>query len=673
MRIVVNCQIIHFIEHKKVTESLITVRDNTVTDKETATNTLSLSLYNIKVKLSILSKSLHSTMTKKKRNKSEKNTNDNDSSVPSFSIFDFVTLSSLLPPKPLVASVSSSSSSSTIINGNEKNENSKYSNSKDDNNNSYVYPVTDFPSISSFEVSMEFPALIVPVRRTNELRQKLKSIMLCRPLLSVIVELSDADDGELLYLSGANENRKVYRKIVLDPKRSGISCIPSSTSYNNDNSSNNTKMNDILKSLLEEEEDYGNNCRLGRHTITLSYDDWTTEEILTRLLVPEGIQEIPSAFEAVGHLAHVNLRKELLPYKYLVGKVLLEKNSPRIQTVVNKLGSIDTKYRTFGMEIIANSNGNGNSNSNNNEDDNNNWSDVVVKEEGCEYRLDFRKVYWNSRLGGEHRRLVQLIQQDAVNRINIKTEPQQVSSSVVVVADLMAGIGPFAIPLTAGTKMMMPIPLTTGTTKKMPDNTHNASLPIEVYANDLNPISYEYLVINAKRNKCDYINCNDDLVVECNKPQSCKLYVYNMDARAFCHQLQDRKIRPDHYIMNLPATALEFLDAFRGYPTTSSLSQQPQIHVHCFAPKDIQESRTEIWNRIETALGCSLDEKLDNVTIYPVRDVAPNKNMYCVSFRLPKAVSGLSRIQIISNQEEEEEEDQEEIESDSNKKRKTDC
>ncbi|OEU19275.1 Met_10-domain-containing protein, partial [Fragilariopsis cylindrus CCMP1102] len=307
---------------------------------------------------------------------------------------------------------------------------------------------------------------------------------------------------------------------------------------------------------------------------TLSYEDWTTEEILTRLLVPEGIQEIPSAFEAVGHLAHVNLRKELLPYKYLVGKVLLEKNAPRIQTVVNKLGSIDTKYRTFGMEIIArNGNGNGNSNNDNdNDDDDNNWSDVVVKEEGCEYRLDFRKVYWNSRLGGEHRRLVQLIQQDTVNRM--KKEPPQVSVSSSVIV---------------------------------------------VYANDLNPSSYEYLVINAKRNKCDYINCNDDL--------------------GFLSSITDREIRPDHYIMNLPATALEFLDAFRGYPTTSSLlpqqQPQPQIHVHCFAPKDIQESRTEIWNRMETALGCSLDEKLDNVTIYPVRDVAPNKNMYCVSFRLP--------------------------------------
>jgi tRNA (guanine37-N1)-methyltransferase len=508
---------------------------------------------------------------------------------------------------------------------------------------------------------MEFPALIVPVRRTHEVRKKFKSIMLSRPLLSVIVELSD-NDAEL-YLSSSNENRKDYRKIVLDPKRSGI-CISSlSTSSssptdigNNDNDNDNddnnkyTKTNEILKSLLEEEN---NSVRLGRHTITLSYDDWTTEEILTRLLLPEGIKEIPSAFEAVGHLAHVNLRNELLPYKYLVGKVLLEKNSPRIQTVVNKLGSIDTKYRTFGMEIIAGGN------TNNNNDDN--WSDVVVKEEGCEYRLDFRKVYWNSRLGGEHRRLVQFIQKDAVNRIKKEQKPKS-----LIVADLMAGIGPFAVPLTAGTATT-----TTTTTETL------TSLPIEVYANDLNPSSYEYLVINAKRNKCDYINCND-MTESTKQQQYCKLYVYNMDARAFCHQLQDRKIRPDHYIMNLPATALEFLDAFRGYPT-SLPQQQPQIHVHCFAPKDTEESRKEIWNRIETALGCSLDETIDDVTIYPVRDVAPNKNMYCVSFRLPKDVSGLSRIQIINHEEVEVDQDEkekkvdEEAESDSNKRRKTDA
>ena len=45
--------------------------------------------------------------------------------------------------------------------------------------------------------------------------------------------------------------------------------------------------------------------------------------------------DAPSSFETVGHIAHVNLRDELLPYKRLVGQVLLDKN-PAIRSVINK-------------------------------------------------------------------------------------------------------------------------------------------------------------------------------------------------------------------------------------------------------------------------------------------------------------------------------------------------
>ena len=65
------------------------------------------------------------------------------------------------------------------------------------------------------------------------------------------------------------------------------------------------------------------------------------------------IEEVPSSFEAAGHVAHLNLREEALPYKYLIGKAILEKNRPRIRLVVNKIGNIDNEFRTFPMEILA--------------------------------------------------------------------------------------------------------------------------------------------------------------------------------------------------------------------------------------------------------------------------------------------------------------------------------
>ena len=47
--------------------------------------------------------------------------------------------------------------------------------------------------------------------------------------------------------------------------------------------------------------------------------------------------DVPTSFETVGHVAHLNLRDEALPYKRLIGRVLLEKNAGRIRTILNKV------------------------------------------------------------------------------------------------------------------------------------------------------------------------------------------------------------------------------------------------------------------------------------------------------------------------------------------------
>jgi tRNA (guanine37-N1)-methyltransferase len=77
-------------------------------------------------------------------------------------------------------------------------------------------------------------------------------------------------------------------------------------------------------------------------------------------------------------------------------------------------------------------------------------------ESGCRFKLDFSRVYWNSRLHAEHERLVE------------QFKPGE------VIADVFAGVGPFAIPA--------------------------AKKGCGLFANDLNPYSFEYLNVNVVLN-----------------------------------------------------------------------------------------------------------------------------------------------------------------------------
>lgn len=239
------------------------------------------------------------------------------------------------------------------------------------------------------------------------------------------------------------------------------------------------------------------------YLLNYSYDDYSINEIYDKLLPPNiGIY----SFESVGHLIHLNLKEEQLPYKYIIGQVLLDKN-PRMKTVINKIGSINNTFRTFDMELLAGI------------DD----TVVTVNESNAVFTFDYRKVYWNSRLQGEHHKIIDEL---SLNKNN-------------VVADMFCGVGPFAIPL--------------------------ALNDIQVYANDLNPDSYKYLLINAKKNKVES-----------------KIHGYNMDGRDFIKKLVDDKIQFTDVIMNLPADSIEFLDVFSGlFP--SSYTNLPIIHCYSFS------------------------------------------------------------------------------------------
>lgn len=169
-------------------------------------------------------------------------------------------------------------------------------------------------------------------------------------------------------------------------------------------------------------------------------------------ILPEELHdEIPVGFNTAGHVgrsrthsflaavsdgnqAHLNLREQYLPYKSVIAQVLLDK-VPQVKTVINKTDNVGTEsvFRTFSYEVLAGPND----------------LNVEVKENDCTFRFDYSKVYWNSKLDTEHSRLVDMFQPGEV------------------VCDVMAGIGPFAVP--AGKKGVF------------------------VWANDMNPDSYLYL------------------------------------------------------------------------------------------------------------------------------------------------------------------------------------
>ncbi|XP_055291740.1 tRNA (guanine(37)-N1)-methyltransferase isoform X3 [Moschus berezovskii] len=209
-----------------------------------------------------------------------------------------------------------------------------------------------------------------------------------------------------------------------------------------------------------------------------------------------------------------------------------------------------------------------------------------VRENNYTYEFDFSKVYWNPRLSTEHSRITELLKPGDV------------------LFDVFAGVGPFAIPA--------------------------AKKNCTVFANDLNPESHKWLLHNCKLNKVDQ-----------------KVKVFNLDGKDFLQgpvreelmqqlgPLSKERKHSVHIVMNLPAKAIEFLSAFKalldGQPCGSELL--PIVHCYSFS-KDANPAK-DVQQRAGTVLGISLEACS---SVHLVRNVAPNKEMLCITFRIPAAI-----------------------------------
>ncbi|CAL9183231.1 unnamed protein product [Musa hybrid cultivar] len=495
---------------------------------------------------------------------------------------------------------------------------------------------------SKFDVNLQLWSLRIPREHCTSVGRLLHGYMLDRARIKPIVEDPTSEKNRLVILSEKIQN-------------SDLSEIPS-------------HVLDPLKGLC--------NIEAVPYSLTLGYSYW-----------------------GAGHVAHLNLTEDQLPYKDVIAKVIYDKNQPIIQTVVNKIGTITNEFRVPTFEVLAGK------------------SDMVteVKQYGVTFKLDYSLVYWNSRLEHEHIRLVSLFQRGET------------------ICDMFAGIGPFSIPA--------------------------ARKGCHVYANDLNSDSVHYLRINANINKVEdrvfaynmdakafmhhvmtvpdsdgmqktgeavsnedhynklatdekevvtleMLNAGKDNQDSVNgssvkKKTAVKRQLDKASEGMFAEfmvssldQIAEERLviavfqgnrntnkrirgfhltlfRPwehvDHVIMNLPASALDFLAIFLcrfisdeviiiisskvsitwyfvhldyiylvTYVFKGLIQREhwrgslPWIHCYCFIRST--ETKESILSKAESLLSTKIADPI----FHRVRDVAPNKAMFCLSFKLPK-------------------------------------
>ncbi|XP_078443285.1 S-adenosyl-L-methionine-dependent methyltransferases superfamily protein [Wolffia australiana] len=445
----------------------------------------------------------------------------------------------------------------------------------------------------AFDVKLQLLALRIPRELCSRASRLLDGYLLDRPRIKPITEDPSTEKNRFLILS----------EKIQDPE---LSEIPG----------------EVLKPLEELSA-----IEVVPYSLTLGYSYWGADHILRQIL-PPGL-DVPSSFETIGHVAHLNITSDLLPYKDIIARVIYDKNQPRIKTVVNKVGTITNEFRVPKFEVLAGK------------------ADMVteVKQYGATFRLDYGLVYWNSRLEHEHIRLVSLFRKGDI------------------ICDMFCGIGPFSIP--AAKKCCI------------------------VYANDLNPDSIHYLKINAKINKVEgnlfaynqdarefirdlmQVPEEPDFLSEPlktedpveNKSNTEMIVDPDTNGQNAKRQLPDEVIREgdmlavrntcksvmkkkrcvslsasmkawehiDHVVMNLPASAITFLDVLKGLIGRKFWKGSlPWIHCYCFMRSN--ESEDTLLSIAES----KLDSKIQDPRFHIVRDVAPNKVMVCMSFQLPE-------------------------------------
>jgi len=152
---------------------------------------------------------------------------------------------------------------------------------------------------------------------------------------------------------------------------------------------------------------------------------------------------LPRGYQQLGHVVILNLHEKLLDKKYLIANAILKLNKT-CRTICLKKGEILGKYREPQLELLIGSE-----------------TETIVIENNIKYKFDVMKIMFAKGNINERKRYIPLIRKGEV------------------IFDFYAGIGYFTL----------------GLAKFSPAS--------KIYAFEINPTAYHYLLENLKLNKID--------------------------------------------------------------------------------------------------------------------------------------------------------------------------
>jgi tRNA (guanine37-N1)-methyltransferase len=294
-----------------------------------------------------------------------------------------------------------------------------------------------------------------------------------------------------------------------------------------------------------------------------NYKFRSIEEALVGEL-PENILElVPKSYDIIGKIAIIEFDQintindnNVLSYKKKVAEALVSVNKS-VETVYEKKSEVKGRYRLKELKAIYG-------------DDN---PETIHKENGCLFKLDVKKTYFTPRLVSERKR--------------ISSNSFQKQETIV---DMFAGVGPFSIQIAKN------------------DDT-------KIYAFDVNPSAYKYLVDNIKLNemKGEVIAHNMDVKELLNPNNKLGNYLKN---------------KIDRIIMNLPEQSINFLDVacFLMNKTSGIL----HFYQFCEKPNPIKKGIENLIANLRDS-GWHIEEILNSKIVKPF---SPKSDLVVIDLKI---------------------------------------